>query len=1361
MLQANFTVSPLSGFVLGTEFTVTNLTSGGIVEKYNWDFGTGDIFYNNKTPSYIYKYPGMYTVSLTAINFDGVVSTYTQVVTADIVFRDYIKFTHIPERFADPGKLTLTPFKFEVVSSNPDKPLVIDLFVSNSNSTPYQFATERWESLTPTWKFLNNDLTPITSLSVEPIPIYVNNTIVAVSGLSEFYFIDSTSTGNPTQNCPLLITATLQTSSFANFQDSSIYPYESHANNKTVRAGVIWQVNDLTPTLLKVTGNYIDPINTKQWKDIKIPVLITAHSNRAQILPGSDENISEVIFTYPGTNNIGKLAPIALTLSNIPSSAYIVDEAPLFFQATDKNDLRSGGYIFTTLTSYTTATNVSITAQTTAFTNNIINPNEFPYPYGFAPNTSVWVSNPQRNTLNKITLVPDIGTCNTINYFRENNILTDGIIKEVQVPALSTTNTFNYTMSGFSGIYGVAIDPRNYELVAADAELDCLYRFSNTGELLKTFSLSCLGDFDPQKKLFETWTWTTPAPETSSTRFAFYKPVPLSPNPNNYIVTVGGNIQPTDLIEIYPYQGIIRLNVFNDPLVPENQDAYPPENLEFNVIQLFNPSLPQKYISSITHWTTRTTSTNTTFPLTGFLSLSADSNYYVVSLNGVLLKPDLYTINNITKTITFNQTVPTNTVIHILYIPNVLPPATWFYTFSETTTSVNLTGNLNYQPDEQSAFIVNINGVLQNTQNFKHNVFKQTLDFNTPLPLNEPIQITQFSITDTINNTAAYTPAYVSLDKDYNIWVSLFNSVSVLKFDPNFNLLFNVVPSGIKWLTRSWTTNPIGIDYQSARFEEISRMFSLSTNETVDDYTNEYFLKPPVVETDKDNNCWVTYANPLCSMLVKFDSLGNELAQITLNKYATPINLAVNSQNNIWVSNFHGSSYTYTSLSGSIQLYDSNTLQLLQSVQNISRPGYIALDRNNNLWFTHSLRRIGYYNTTTNTLCAWTVEESGNLTIYIPPSSIEATPETFDSYENEHDEELGGLAVDVYNRVWVLDSLYNFAYVISATPNFFEAPIRKFKILPDSTLGYYLDIDSGSTYTKISEYNKSAQATGDWTGNRWYQKYANPQAISAVLISGISIPFNITEFINKHQIKKINESFNAASYYKSLALPENLNSNTKLFDSFFPAVVGTSDLSSNEDVGQITYEKIANFVINHADIDTCNIDQLLSLADQTAVAASDYAATYPTDIRNMLDIASISRSKLWGIKDNTPILTQSLGQQLNTLTDLLTAGTKIILKNKYNSSLSVIEVPTLSTNQTTYTIDKLKGYGLAEPIIDNYLFYIFNPAYTEEYIENIIDWTSSYTTQSFTASTLEEWYGEDGAIETAFRYLLTKNLFLK
>lgn len=1361
MIQASFTVSPSVGDVLATDFTVTNSTTADIaIQQYTWNFGYDDddeLIYNVVNPTFIYKYPGTYTITLTAIDYDGNTSVASQQISADVVYRDYIKFVQIPDRYADPGKTTSVPFKIDVISANPDSPLIVDLFAANSKSTPYGSVPDKWNFLTPTWKFTDSNSNIINSLSVVPTPVYKNNKVVAVSGTGEFYYIDSMSTGNPVESCPLLITATLQTSGFVYHDDESyIYPYSSYANNQTVKAGLVWQVNDLFPNLLKVTGNYVDEINPKQWNGIKTTALVTCHSNRSLIVPGSEDSTSEVIFSYPPTNAVGNKQAVILSLSGLNSSDYSIDEAPLNFQSVDGNGSRNGGYILTTVTALTTAPSTSIVAQTTAYTGVDYKTDQFVYPQGYAPNTSVWVSNPEKNTLNKITLVPYPDNCKTINYFKDNKVLVDGTIKTVDVPFLNSSSVFNYSMSGFSGIYGMAIDPRNYDLIACDAELDRIYRYSNTGELLKTFELSSIGEYDPQKKLYDYWTWQTPSPYASATNFNFYSPTIRSTNPVNYIMVLGGLIQPTDFIRITPVNSFRIVST-----VPGDSLGYPPENVSLDVMQLFSPSLPNKYVDSLVYWSLSSSTPETTFTLTGSPSLSSDTGYYIVSVNGLLQSPDSYSVDDITKAITFSDYVPSNALVHIQYLPEINPPANWIRTLTSPTTAFSLAGNPSkYRADDKSCFIVGIGGILQAPNTYNFDVSNQRLIFNTELPVNTPITVTQISVNDTINNTAAYTPAYASLDKDYNIWVSLFNSVSVLKFDKDFNLLFSVAPTGVNWQTRSNTNNPVGLDYQTAQFGATN----LSANtEPFDFYTDEFFLKPPVVETDKDNNCWVTYSHPLCCLLVKYGHEGQPLTQIQLGKYSTPVDLAINSQNNVWVSNTNSSTYTYTSLSGCFELYDTNTSALLKRVTGISRPGQLALDRNNNLWFTHSTRRIGYYDTNTSTLSTWTLDLTGGFSVYTIPSSVALSGlKTYDEVENQQDDEIGGIAVDVYDRVWVLDNLQNFAWVISATPNFDLAPIRYFKIIPDANIGYYVDLNSGDTYTESGDYYyRSAQATGDWTGNRWYQKYVTPSALSAVAISGISLPFAVNNFENVNQIRRVNESFNNAEYYKSLALPENLNNNPTLFDRFFAASVGTGYLSANQDLGQTVFERIANFTQNHADIDTCNITQLLSLADQTSTPASDYSAVYPTDISNMLDIASVPRTKLWGISDDTPLMPQSIGEKYDTYSTIVTAGDKIVLKNKFDATVSVIAVPLSGGSVTVYPLSGFEGYGFVQPVTTNYIFYKFEPVYAGNYIDNIIDWNSPYTTQTPTASTLEEWYGENGAIESAFRYLLTKNLFLK
>jgi hypothetical protein len=621
MLDAKFSITPNIGNVLSTKFTVTNLTSGAVIDKYIWNYGFENLIYEEKNPIFIFKVPGIFNVTLSAVDVEGNIDTFTQTITADLTLKDSLSFISIPPDYSEPNSKTTIPFKISVISSNPENSLNVDLFSSNSLSVPYQFVNNKWNFLTPTWKFTDLNSNFITTLSVEPTPIYNDNTIVGVSGIGEFYYIDAL--GN--KNNPVTITATLQTSGFNNYYDSFVYQYPSYSNNKIVKKNIDWYVKQKFPTTLKITGNYLDNINKLQWKGIKIPFLITCHD----FLTGG------IISSYPETNTLGKSFPVNISLTNLIPGQYEVETNPLYFQTTDERGFKTGGYIFTSVTVLTSIEQTSIVAQTSA---------------------------------------------------------------------LSGT-----TVLSFSG-------------------------------------------------------------------------------------------------------------------------------------------------------------------------------------------------------------------------------------------------------------------------------------------------------------------------------------------------------------------------------------------------------------------------------------------------------------------------------------------------------------------------------------------ESNN--------------------------------------------------------------------------------------------------------------------------------FSVMDFENKNQIKRLNESFNNSKYFKDLALPENLNNNTILFDQFFAAAVGTGYLSANEDLGQTVYERIANFTSNHSDIDTCNIEQLISLAEQTNVAADNYGINFPSEIKRMLDIASTPKSKLWGIPDNTPLFPQSIGTELNTRYDFLTAGTKIVLKNKFDGSIDLYMVP-MQENSVVYPLSSFLGYGFLQPVLINYLFYNFDPVYSGNYIENVIDWDSESTTLSPNLSAAIDWYGDEGIIEQSFRYFLTKNIFLK
>lgn len=591
---------------------------------------------------------------------------------------------------------------------------------------------------------------------------------------------------------------------------------------------------------------------------------------------------------------------------------------------------------------------------------------------------------------------------------------------------------------------------------------------------------------------------------------------------------------------------------------------------------------------------------------------------------------------------------------------------------------------------------------------------------------NNNLTVTNYPITATpttptyigYESEISLMPSYISVDRKHNFWVTLYNSVSVLKFNSDFKVVAAAVP----------------VD-----------------GETMAEHQGEKLFKPPVVETDRLNNIWVTYAQTLCSALFKYDENGNFLKSITLPASSLPVGLAITPENHVWVAN----SKHETSQLGTIQKYHSDGT-LLASVTGFGRPSFIALDRDANVWFTHGIRNIGFINSVTLQTSSWYVDGAPTSGIFKP---IKIPDPEFLKYVNEN-EELGGLAVDASNRVWVIDSLYNNVYVISATPvNVTNNTNERVKVVPDSLRGYMPDIRTAFTIRINNKRFKSAQATGDWTGNRWLQKFGDVK-----YFDGKSDYFSIYNFNDNFKLKKVNENFSIANQYKELALPEHLQKNDNLFDKFFAAVGGNSQTSNFEDIGEKVYERIANFIYSHADIDTCSIEQLLSLCKAVDLPVNGFAAEYPASIKTALEFFSTPKERLRGVQDTTPALAKSVGKILDTKTSILTAGQKIFLQNKFNTSYTLITVPK-QNNQSIYPLTEFNGVGFAQPVINNYLFYEYEPytPFNEEtnapiYIENIADWTNSQTTFNFNLSSKDDWYGDNGIVEKTFNYILTKNL---
>jgi PKD repeat protein len=554
-------------------------------------------------------------------------------------------------------------------------------------------------------------------------------------------------------------------------------------------------------------------------------------------------------------------------------------------------------------------------------------------------------------------------------------------------------------------------------------------------------------------------------------------------------------------------------------------------------------------------------------------------------------------------------------------------------------------------------------------------------------------------------NQTYNVPSCVSIDGKNNVWISLYGNQRLLKFDADLNLLATITP----------TVN-----------------FPLTDGDH-----GSFYVEPPFIETDSENNIWACYSHPKKSMLVKYNQYGVELFKCnSLALSSVPVCLAVDYDDNLWVACYD---------SHTIECFHKTTGQKLHTITGMAHPSYIAVDRMTNLWVAHEENRISYIDTLT--------FERTTYEIDVNRGSI-SLAETPDKYPPLGTNEIwAGLWVDVSDNVWVTDSKNNYVLVFSS-----RKPLDTYSftpVFPTIRKTYHVPIKT-ITSTLASMSVRSAQGAGDCSGNRWYQKYASKDR--AYPIYGRSTPFRIYDLENGvPTIIKNNEEFNTAQYYKSLALPEVLYENDALFDEFLPAVVGGGN-PLDESIGDVVYERIANFVQNHADLNTNEIPHLAAQAKQMSVDVQTFGENFPTKITKLMNLFSVNKNYLRGHRNTDTNIRNSVGVELTTNTFMLSAGMTILMKDRVFNTIQTVYIPPLINGTAVYPLSTLEISNARAPLSENYYFYEYAPL-IKGYKNNIINWDSEYNTLQYNLSTNEEWYGKDGLVEMSFNQLLTKMLF--
>lgn len=582
-------------------------------------------------------------------------------------------------------------------------------------------------------------------------------------------------------------------------------------------------------------------------------------------------------------------------------------------------------------------------------------------------------------------------------------------------------------------------------------------------------------------------------------------------------------------------------------------------------------------------------------------------------------------------------------------------------------------------------------------------------------------------------NDYGLTPTSIVLNSSRDVWVTLFDGVSTLKLNQTTGAILAVAAPPV-----------------SSTFIDVPGLSGFGGEGTV---------RPNKVEVNSTDSIWVSYNHPLSSFIIKYDNIGDFVTQINLPIYSQPYDMIVDDSDNLWVT----LSYPISGLSGRVVKYD-NSGTLLGTASAFRFPSYITLDLEQNPWFVHDYNKVSRVDK--NTFSTQTYLMSSVSLSVDPPAPV--------NLNVLYDQELGGIAVDWFDRVWVLNSYDNRVYMINADSP--TDPVGSVQINPYSNSFVY-----------------SLQGFGDMTGLQWYNKFgvtplSSVGDIVTLNLSGQSNAFSVQDFEESYDIRKINEDFDGVNKIRDITLQQNIKRNDVLFDRLLAPIAGTLDGDPLQ-IGTAIYEKIANFVANQGDVDTCNIPALYSLHQMIDIPIDGYDLTYPADIKRLMDLLSISLSRLKPTRSkfskdfkkyNQYGSGPNLGSVLNTSTYVVSAGSNLVVNIKYSTyyekiqmmpiGIEVLNVPEVSATYatyptsafplSTYPLSAYYGWGLDMPVANYYNFYEYVAGYDDTQVEGSIDWENPHTTLTENISSVDDWYKDGGLVDLIFNYYIFKGLDL-
>lgn len=321
-------------------------------------------------------------------------------------------------------------------------------------------------------------------------------------------------------------------------------------------------------------------------------------------------------------------------------------------------------------------------------------------------------------------------------------------------------------------------------------------------------------------------------------------------------------------------------------------------------------------------------------------------------------------------------------------------------------------------------------------------------------------------------------------------------------------------------------------------------------------------------------------------------------------------------------------------------------------------------------------------------------------------------------------------------------------------------------------------------------------------------------------LTGVSTSFNVYSKDNYGKVAKVNENFDSYQAYQSLATQPVIAESNILVQDVLGQIGGDINADLNA-LGKRIYEKIANYVPNISDIDTCNVEALLSQCELYNIDVIKYVkdnliVQYPSDLSRLIDLFSIKRNLLFGTRNNwienldkrTNVFstTDGINTNLQTTTyqsqvSALSIETAILNKNDkyvvaYENftklySLQPLYISSVSQTFPLSSIDQSWGWSLVLPndfytlpqsskvntLNKLYTFYKWNNYIDGTILGNTINWDDSINTQirlpnyetypqwnnpallsSWGNSELSAWYTENGYVDRNLIYTISNGL---